>query len=362
MKYLFYVFALTMMFSCGEKESKNLKLLEHELLPQLFTIDAKRDTIIVGSNGTKIKFTANSFSNNNDLDISESVQVELKEFYSTQDFLNNRLSTNTTDGRILKSSGMVYIQATSSANEILSLKDDHPMMIMFRRNQDSRTANLFAGEKGKYNEIKWNVLEPVHNDTIVMEKKTVTLKAYGGDDVRIETIIIIGNDTIEWADENSGDFKTIFNRMPDIKSQNEIEYSDTYDSTIANSLNRSNPYDPEKFYIFETTRLGYLNCDIFIDKTQNLVVSIESGKQDLDIFIVLNKLKSVLFPDSINENGTQYFFIIPKNIDITVVSYLKDDDKHFFDLMATNSSSNNITIKLREKKLDKIREEVKKLE
>jgi hypothetical protein len=342
--------------SCRRNDSLEQLPTNDKAITQVFNINSKRDTTIVGKKGTIIKFRENSFLNSSGQEIDGEIQISIEEFYTIGDFINNRLSTNTTDGRILKSSGMVFIQAKADTST-LRLKNDHPMTIMFKSVQESPTANLFSGQSGKYNEIKWSLLEPVHNDTIVIRKETLTRVDYAFDNIEIELITLIGKDTIVRTPENEKYFDKFKLRLKE-----DERYSRNRRLAIGDSVTTyySNDIDPNRFYIFETINLGYLNCDIFIEEELH-DLSIKLDNSTSAMLLVLDSLNSVIYPDSINELTNDYIFKVPNNIAISIVAYRKLNEKHFFKIERTKSDSQTKQITLNEAPLDEIRNEIKKL-
>lgn len=78
---------------------------ELEQQPQQFVIDTRSDTIIAGFNGTALLIPANSFTN------SGHVTITLKEYYTYEDIISNKLTT-CSDNEQLVTGGMIHIVAT----------------------------------------------------------------------------------------------------------------------------------------------------------------------------------------------------------------------------------------------------------
>lgn len=339
MRYLALFLLILIISACKENRSQ-LILNDTKEPTQLFSIRNDKDTLITGSKGTLIKIQKNSFITNDGQSVNGLVQIQLQEFYTIEDFITNRLSTNTIDGRILISSGMIFIQATSDGDN-LKIRDDQPITIMFKRVHDSRVVNLFSGEKGPFDEIRWRTLEPTYSDTIVLINETIIPLSYGIDSINVDAKILIGNDTIKLTDSNKEQFEKILNRY---RTDSSLSYT----------------YDLDRLYVFETTALGYINCDIFInDELYPFTVRLDNHMSDM--YLVIDSLNSVLYPDSIIKNTSEYIFNIPENISISIVAYRKSKDKHFFKIERTKSNIQNISIQLTEAPLDKIRYEIKSL-
>lgn len=351
MKYLFFILSVATIISCKKDKPNEFFPAQKETVAQVFNISTDQDTVLTAKEGTTLRIKANSFQTESEEDAKGQVQIIIKEFYTIEDFINNRLSTNTVDGKILRSSGMLFIQAKSSSEQ-LKLKEDQSMTIMFPRVQDSRTANLFVGENGPSNEIRWNLLEPVHNDTTVIRTETLIRLGYDYDDsLAIKFEFIVGSDTIELTSENEKDFKNILRRISDSES-------DMLETGVLRTNIEIAPYG---FYVFETTNLGFINCDIFInDELYEYVVKLDNS--DSDVFIVLDSLNSVLYPDSVNKEANAYVFSIPKEISISVVAYRKLGNSHYLGIEKTKSNSQNLYVNQFEMPLRNVTESVKRLE
>lgn len=361
MKSIYYTIFFAILVSCKQNENRDFFPVA-ESTSQIFHITSNRDTTLVGEKGSILKLKANSFLTNHEKEINGKIEIEIKEFYTIEDFINNRLSTSTVDGKVLRSSGMLFIEAKSNG-EALKLKDDHPMTIIFKRVQDSKKANLFRGEKGKLDEVRWALLEPVHNDTIVVKKETIKRLNFGEENIYVELLFVIGEDTISLSPDNKIAFNSILNRM-----KTNGESLDTYrqrwkyqgPSIGDSSIYHTYISDSNRLYVFQTTDLGYLNCDIFID-TELYPFSVTLDNNDSDVFVVLDTLNSVVFPNSINKNTNEFIFTIPKNVSISIIAYRKSGDKHYLGIERRKTDFKNIFVKQIDKPLDKIRSDVKRV-
>lgn len=344
MKYIIYLLCATAIISCKRNNKREYLPIETDEEFQVYYINTKSDTTLKGEKGTIIKINANSFLTYNGEEANGQVTLKVKEFYTTEDFINNRLSTNTTDGRILRSSGMLFIEAQSDTSQ-LKLKDDHPITLMFKRVQESKTANLFAGRSGTFSEIKWDLLEPVHSDTIAILEEMIIPLSYGPDQITPKITLIVGEDSIQLTRENK-DFE---------KMRRRFFRNETLEDAYA-SYNR----DPDRFYVFETTNLGYINCDIFItDELHEFTVQLDNSTSD--VFIVLDSLNSVIYPDTVDFETNDYVFSLPRDKLVSIVAYNKDDGKHYMGVERTKSGPKNLFVQQKEESLAEIRRQIKQI-
>jgi hypothetical protein len=78
---------------------------------QEFVIDNQKDTVITGEDGTALLIPAYTFSGKG------SVIISMREFYSYEDIITNKLST-CSDGRQLVTSGMIHLFATVDGKQV----------------------------------------------------------------------------------------------------------------------------------------------------------------------------------------------------------------------------------------------------
>lgn len=100
--------------AASKKETVTLagffKQLEKQ--PQEIIIEPGIDNLVKGTEGTALLIPANTFNS------ASAVTILLKEYYTYQDIITNKLST-TADGEPLVTGGMIHIQAFADGKEIL---------------------------------------------------------------------------------------------------------------------------------------------------------------------------------------------------------------------------------------------------
>lgn len=90
--------------------------------PQTFTVQAGRDTTLIGADSTILHFYVNSFSSITGIISSGTVSIQLVEMYKPGDMIRNRATTTTFDWRLLQSGGQVSIAATMNGQEVYANK------------------------------------------------------------------------------------------------------------------------------------------------------------------------------------------------------------------------------------------------
>ncbi len=97
---------LVAFFSCNRPQTAN-RLANGDKLPSaFFSIDPKKDTVLVTADGTKINIPANAL----DAGGADSVHLEIKEANTIEAIINGRLLTSS-EGQPLSSGGMLMVEA-----------------------------------------------------------------------------------------------------------------------------------------------------------------------------------------------------------------------------------------------------------
>jgi len=127
--------------------------------PQLFSIQANRDTIIFCEEGTSIKILANSFIiEGTGKEVTGELLISVKEYYKISDIILSNLSTTSGD-RILETGGMLHISVVDD-NEDCILKQGSNIEYGFPYSNKKDDMALFSGEWAK-NTIDWKLSEPL---------------------------------------------------------------------------------------------------------------------------------------------------------------------------------------------------------
>lgn len=123
--------------------------------PQIFSIQANRDTTIICKEGTTIKIDANSFVvEKTGSEIAGNIQIAVKEFYKMSDIILSNITTTSGD-KILETGGMIHISA-SADNENCMIKPGNNIEIGFPYSNKKEYMDLFYGEQTN-NRIDWKL-------------------------------------------------------------------------------------------------------------------------------------------------------------------------------------------------------------
>lgn len=135
---------------------------------QYFSINSSKDETITGAEGTEITFKANSFN----VPKNSAIKIRLKEYYKMSDIAFSNLTTETSDGKLLETGGMVFVDALVN-NKKADLKKNTFFDIKFPFDKKKKDMLLFDG-KTKNKSIVWEESEvfeiEVFEENIVEER------------------------------------------------------------------------------------------------------------------------------------------------------------------------------------------------
>lgn len=128
---------------------------------QEFVIDSKRDTVIYGKDGTALLIPANSFTGNG------KVTISMKEYYSYEDIITNKLSTMS-DGAQLETGGMLYIKASVNGREVALRSSKSIRWFLPDTSADMSGMQLFTGIQAQQTLIDKKTTEDLNDGTEVV--------------------------------------------------------------------------------------------------------------------------------------------------------------------------------------------------
>lgn len=114
---------------------------------QVHCIDPTRDTVLVFDQGTIVSIPAYAFQNPS----RNCVEVRVKEFYKKSDMILENLST-TSNGRLLESEGMIYIEAVANDQQI-GLAPGKSLTVLMPTDSLRSDINLFYGQRDEHTDM-----------------------------------------------------------------------------------------------------------------------------------------------------------------------------------------------------------------
>ncbi|HLG34869.1 MAG TPA: energy transducer TonB, partial [Bacteroidia bacterium] len=159
-----------------------------DVKPQQFSFDDVKDSEIVCTKGTKLKFKNNSFIDaETGREVTGKVNVTVKEYFDMPEIIAANLST-TSHGEMLETAGMIYVDASVNGRQC-KLKEGSKVEITFPQERMKDGMQLFTGQRKNFESIDWI---PV-NVPVKSEGATVI---WGGDQVDKAPVFPGGRDEL----------------------------------------------------------------------------------------------------------------------------------------------------------------------
>lgn len=151
-------------------------LAEMQSAPQHFVIDGAAPAQVVGSEGTKILFRANSFVDRDGKNISVPVDIELKEYYGMNDLLLNNLILSE-ERQMLDTKGIISVNAKVQGQEV-KLKDGERVNVEFPFAKGKKDKySFYYGNKDADGQVNWLAATDA-NQTLNFEPRKFTRPAF----------------------------------------------------------------------------------------------------------------------------------------------------------------------------------------
>jgi TonB family protein len=356
---------------------------------QTFNLPAGKDTTLTCREGTTIRVTAYSFVDpKNGKAANRTIQLRIKEYYSTASMLLANLSTmHKTD--MLETGGMVYLEAVAGEST-LSLRPGGVVQVGFPYAEREEGMQLFngiwhaarldwepAGENSweaeaapgglatvapldrepgfSGGEEAWrnyfrkslryprgaarrNVSGNVEVGFVVSENGRIEeVQVLKGIDAELdrEAVRFISGMPAWQPGVRAGKTVRVRRAMPirfvldGVSAEyntNDSTYARQFEETVTNeNLFQTNIVKVSR-YLFSTSRLGWINCDRFYGskKTRGSYAIAAGSAPQLDIKIVFHDLRSILAGE--RRKGRYYFGRLPVGERVTLVALKREND------------------------------------
>lgn len=303
---------------------------------QTYLINPKRDTILIGKEGTQIYIRAGSFITK---DPNAPIEIKLTEFYKKSDFILNNLSTSTTQDELLESGGTIDIQA-SSGNEQLNLKQGSSLQVIFKDKKADDGMEAYYARNGE-TVSKWST-EP--EDKTSLEPILIS-KAY-----KIRNL-----DTMEIYSELIMNISGLNYKAHKVEKRGH-PYADFEESMTMTLLD---PKEITNSIFFSSDRaltvrsLGPVNCDKNFNPENSRTVMIEVDKNVVPSVTIALDSNNIVIPYARRENNVFIFDNVPLNAKFDVLAVYMDDQGvlfgHVKNVFLDNSknSSENIPLTMK---------------
>jgi hypothetical protein len=371
---------------------------------QSFFIDQHSDTTLYGSEGTILTIKKMSFLFEDTREKATGVmEIKIKEWYKPSDIILAGLSTQSGE-HILETGGMVYIEAYSEGRKCI-LAEDRTIGIVFPCEIRKKDMQLFTGKKNK-RDIDWiplakPVLQPIVEEAAefpgrsglqyFLKKHLRYPDSLIGNNARVIVDFVINErgaatsvsikDTIEqgfrdmifrafsnmpvWkpAKRNGIPVQSTFSLSIIFGDQtDDLAYKRRFEATVNDTTLSGLRSSEMSRYVFSSSKLGWINCDRFINLEKpatDLYVSC-GNYSEIDIKLVFHSFKSFLNGEL--SGTTCKFKGVPANEKITIVVIKKMDNNAFVSLMESNTSMQEINnLRFEKVTMDKLKEKLEQL-
>ncbi|NBW36596.1 MAG: hypothetical protein EBR30_16555 [Cytophagia bacterium] len=307
MRYLLFWLTISLMvINCKEKEnlttSKEIEKLGES--PQSFTLVHDKAVKLETRNGAIITIEPNTFEFSDGMSPDKTIHLDVKEVYQKSEMILDNLTT-TSDGRLLESLGMIFMEASSEGKQ-LKLKRNKSISVSIPNKNGIYNGELFYGEK---------------TDSVLNWK-------YAGTTRDITEVVEI---VIPKSDRRNAIKRTTYKYIDGVKefvSDTTFIIKGDYASNVILSIGIDSAIGmPQNTYEFQIENLGWINCDRFVEVQEKVDFTIKlENHSDPVGYLVFSSINSVM-PVYFDKNGKAMLSNLPKdyNVDLLVIDKIKDD-------------------------------------
>jgi len=299
----FLTIATLVFTGCNQKTDIDFKaeigklndiLQKHEEPSQFYSISTDSIVRVIGTKGTVIIINPSDLITENGQQISDSIEVELKELTDQNEMVRTNTQTVSNE-KLLVSGGAYFINIKSNGQQV-KLKPDRKLKVEFPK-VDENEMTLFYGQRDSLGQLTWDSVPKKFekNPKLVSVRCTIC-----------------------------GDKNCQYSRMA---TPEEAELADKLYAEI------------------ELSNLGWINCDRFleIENKTDLIVNFSPSEKisTANIYLIFKDINSVMQTYFINDNekiANNTFKNIPTGSNVRLIAYTLKEDKIF-------TYSSNMTIK-----------------
>ncbi len=405
-KNLTYILLLGISISCVDQAEEDgetsvsavTMFTQKDLKQQEFTVFGDRDTTLVGENGTKLTILQNTFVDASGNAVSGEIKIELKECLDQYSMVLGNLTT-TSDGEILESGGMVYVNAECDGKS-LSIATDKSILVEIPCDSSLADMKMFEGEQNG-EEINWVnpksldvqevqaafeeagdsievsvVSDTIHKSHNVAYNVSINGRKVVGDEIpeglalKIQNKIFAGNGLKITKDSLAiiDGYKVNLYKQDKLNSWDDYTYTKKWVSTeTVNTFQE----DKSTSYIFSMKKLGWANIDrLFQDpRTKEIewLASINNYDEYSDAYVslVFDEQK-IHLPGYIRNDGSFSFThgdyektALPVGATAAIVVTAYKDDKSYCSIeKVTIKEKQDISLDLAEMSKEELKREL----
>lgn len=288
---------------------------------QVFTINPKKDTLIMGEEGTIISIPAGAFIIPDEKQ-GRQVNIVLEEYYDYASMIINNMTTMS-NGQPLETGGMIYVNAFIDNREI-PVMDEKPITFMFPGDTLVTGMQFFAGSTNREGNMNWMLTE-TDLETITPEEyhKLIYPMGFSKKRYRKQCPYLFCGLREDLGADNKKYYEKRAYMATDWKAYRKYTDSLCLVYGVRNFgvlkrmlLQKVKQVEDPFFYVAKTSRLGYMNCDKFYklppEKLTILAIN-EAPAKDVNTFLVFSKYKSLMLPNTNNPEKAEFNSIAKKS-------------------------------------------------
>ena len=340
---------------------------------QNFLINTNFDTLLNCQNGTKLLIEANSFADKNGTEFDGFIEMEVKEVFNKKDVILNNLTTKS-NGKILESGGMIYINAICEDDTLQLIKSIKCLV-------DSPVDSEMFIYEGVRSDSSINWVNPVSTENESIQSFLKSTKHYYtlsegnySDSVSFykerhnwlfSPNRVVGEDTtIQNVKITFTDLK--YDTVKVLQSKNGILMQKFFPNKGVNEYRE----DLNTNYIFSIKKLGWANIDKLFklptSEKVNLIVKVNNNEFDYVFTSMMFKNRNIYLPGYEKNNSTYGFshgdhedLILPIGERVTILATAYKNDQPFVDIKTVIIKKNQTTeLELMETTLEGLKEQL----
>jgi TonB family protein len=130
---------------------------------QFFSCNTAIETVLTGSEGTTLTIPKDCFETETGSILRGVVKIELKEFLKPSDMVLANLVTQS-GGKLLETGGMIYLNTSDSEDHNVKIRSKKDIKITLPKSPKAEEKQLFYGEKMSNGRINWTLPKPLEDD------------------------------------------------------------------------------------------------------------------------------------------------------------------------------------------------------
>lgn len=373
-----------------------------ERKPQSFYIDPSRDTAVRCEQGTIVYIKANTFKSSKS-DANNRVTIKIKEDYLKSDMILDNLST-TSRGKIIKSAGMVHIEAYDNKGNKVNRSRSKGITVMLPAKRIDNNMQLFKGKRSRpNNKMNWipSNNASLNNLSLInifncytwyydggyrcpfffCRIKFFFQRLFGMEEDRSSVSVVptrrMKNDCLylrrmlnglgvtDFDILNGAVYSELFKKY---NVNNIYDLADTLEKVKKNEIelsykNKTLRFEDYQYYVFNTPNLGWVNCDAFLWMPEEKLTTMRTNlnvAKNVDCKLVFRD-QQIIFPANF-EGGKYIFNGIPNGQDAWIVAIKYEKGQPYLFMKEITIGDRMIIVEFTPVSLEELKMKLKELD